>query len=239
MKRKILLPLSGLLAIVITITIACQKGTESPKEEKNESGVIVPSPKWTASDDSYVACLKKFSNSYRAKNGAAGRAETAFCVSSGEDSTYGWFSDPDSCISEGPYVRAKVGPYEENAENCADIAVLGDSATAYLTREGFTNLLPYYATKPHWRVHAANALLDIKYQCQASGPIDPLGRGTGLMHCIFQAIGATGIAAIINDYATRTTAEIIKRVSKLIAKHYGFFGAIIAIVEFVDCVLDL
>lgn len=232
MKKKYQLPFFIMLTIVLTISISCQKSVEAPKDEpvvKNES-----SPEWGANDEKYVASLRNFRSSL------SGRLNT-LCTSGG-DSTYGWFSDPDSVLIEGPYSIAKVGSYESDAETCTALFTLAEDAEEYLTNEGYPDIVNMYTYRHHYVVQAANALLELKEQMiidwedrNPSGKQAIAGRQSGVANCLFQALGYATLAEIGANWATMSRQQIIKRVGKIILKHVGVIGSIIAIASFIDC----
>ena len=227
MKKIASLSLLFVLSLVISTNFSCKKSQEPEVAPEKQS-----SPQWGANDDKYVASLKRF--------GAAmqGRMNT-LCVSSAGDSTYGWYSDPDSVLIEGPYSIAKVGSYESIAETCTDVYTLAEDAEDYLTNEGFSDLAYGYANRPHLMINSANALLELKEQMiiEPMPGMNPArsGRQAGVANCLYQALGFTALAELGANWATMSRQQILKRVGKIISKHLGFWGAIIAITSFIDC----
>jgi hypothetical protein len=190
--------------------------------------------KWDDYDKGYVTYLRQFTSNY---HGISNGRISTICIASGSDSTYGWFSDPDSCLIEGPYVSAKNSAIEDSAATCPDYLALVDTATAYLTNEGYSDIVTWYHRQPASVVQAANALLEMKYQMII--PLDRLAPSHAkFWNCVFQALGFTTLAALGSDWATASRTEIIRRVGKLILKHVGIIGAIIAVVDFIDCITD-
>ena len=232
MKQKFLLPIYG--SLIITFTIACQKGIEKPNEEK-EKVSIIQSPKWNTNDDKYVESIKKFAQKY--KLGGLNRTST-YCIPAGCDSSYGWYSDPDSMVVPGPYVMAKAGTYDDDAAACPSIDTLVADASNYLTSEGYSDIVALWegSVKRHWLIHAANALVDIKEQYNnAYYRSGVAGRQTTVWHCLLEALGGAALAEIATNWATMSRTALIKAVGKLAAKHLNWVGAIVAVVTFVDC----
>lgn len=229
-KKYYVTALAGLV-LIAAITPGCKK---EAKQTAAPAVTAAPSPKWNENDKKYLASLTNFARNYHAQHPS--NLNNAFCIAPGQDSTYGWFDDMDTCLIPGPYISAKAGPYESMAANCPEFQVVVQDATAYLASEGYNDLIQSWWTKPYLIVHGANSLLDLKNQVLNPNTQSRIG---GLWNCIFDALGVAAISDMLVNWATMSTRELIRRVGKLLRKNFGWFGAITASISFVDCILDL
>lgn len=229
MKMKFLVPVFAGLILITAMIPGCKK------EGKQPDVTATSSPKWNTNDEKYLASLTNFTRNYHAQQNLT-NVINSFCIAPGQDSTYGWFDDMDTCLIPGPYISAKAGPYESMAENCPEFQVVVQDAKTYLLSEGYSDIVQTWTPKAHIIVHAANSLLDLKNQILNA---TTQSRTEGLWTCIFEAVGVAQLAEIVTNWASLSTREIMKRVAKLLRKNLGWFGAIAATISFVDCVLDL
>ena len=230
MKKRILFAIFGFIIITLTGIQSCKKKTSELQEEL-ASISNTQSHKWGANDDKYLSALKKFSTNFKNIYGKKNNT-SSFCISNGPDSSFGWFADPDQDIVDGPYVLAKAGPYESNAANCPELISLAWDAHVYLLVEGYSDISGTYDQSDS-KFHAANTLLHLKHESNQF-----YFRTKGAWNWLLQAIGYAAITELLSDWATLSRQKIIRRFGKIVSKNMGFFGAIIAIASFIDCITD-
>ncbi len=199
--------------------------------------------KFNKNDSTYLNNIKRLSKSFNLfGNGALSSSNRVnSCNLNGGDSTYGWYSDPEHIIIEGPFKSAKNVTYETVAENCPGLLAIAAEANQYLINEGYADITDIYygKIKPALRyhaIHAANALVELKTEF-----INNYARNAGsssqekLFNCILQAIGYSAFVELGANWAIMSKQQIIRAVGRLASKHLSWFGAGVAIISFIDC----
>lgn len=241
----------SVLMLSIFILIGCSKEASidinpqaqfEQQSEKEKLSMTIFGNKdfsWNKNDSNYLNALKRYSRNINLNGDKKFVDVKKFnsCNLNGGDSTYGWYSDPDSIIIEGPISSAKNETYETWATNCPDIIASAEEANLYLIREGYSDLADMYygSLRPGHRylaIHAANALVELKSEFQVDYSLQAQAK---IFNCILQAVGYTALAELGSNWATMSRQRIIKAVGKLASKHLSWFGAVIAVGSFIDC----
>jgi hypothetical protein len=200
--------------------------------------------RFNKNDSNYLNSIKRLSEKFNSKlrKGNPDNNSITACNLNGTDSTFGWYTDPDTVILAGPYVIAKTPTYESVAENCSDLIACAAEANQYLINEGYSDIAHTYYTvlRPGLRfhvIHAANALIELK----ENFILEEVSRNSGnqvqqkIIQCILEAIGGATAAELASNWASMSRTQIIKAVGKLAAKHLNWVGAAVAIITFIDC----
>lgn len=189
-----------------------------------------------SADQAYLNSLKSYTAMVKQASVAPGPTSGG-CAVSGGTNMYGYFSDPENIVVEGPYTAASSPTYENNAAACLSSQNVVANAMNYLDLNGYHDLIvQFQGEDPSLAaiksVHAANALLYLRSQLPL---VESKGTQGRVVECILQSIGVAALADIMANWATASRTYLIKAAGKLAARYLNWFGAALAIANFIDC----